>query len=184
VVFSDILQPMVNWGNSVMVYRLLILVLLGIFLSSVYSQDNSLQITANPMDDSSSDFEITFIWSSTSAAGDGLGIQVPLQVKMVPRAVRVNDQELWLKKSLEKPEQPSVVCWTESGDGLLLFFADGFLQGGSNLEVSCHAGITASVSDTTLASIRAVNLQGGNAEVSSNILTQGNFPAISKQIEN
>jgi hypothetical protein len=167
-----------------MVYRLLILVLLGIFLTSVYSQDNSLQISANPMDDSSSDFEITFSWSSANAVGDGLGILVPLQVKVVPRAVRVNNQELWLKKSLEKPEQPAVVCWSESEDGLFLFFAEGFLQGESNLEVRCHAGITGSISDTTLASIRAVNLQGGNAEVSSNILTQGNFPAISNQTDN
>ena len=167
-----------------MVYRLFILVLLGSFLTLGYSQDNSLQISASPMDGSASDFEITFSWPSASTAGDGVDLQVPAQVKVVPRSIRVNGQEMWLKKSLEIPDQNSVVCWSDGESGLQLFFAEGFLQGGLNLEVRCHAGINGSVSDTTVASISVVNLQNGNAETSSTILIQGNFPAISNQTEN
>ena len=167
-----------------MVYRLFILVLLGSFLTLGYSQDNSLQISASPMEGSASDFEITFTWPSASAAGDGVDLQLPAQVKVVPRSIRVNGQELWLKKSLEIPELPSVVCWAETDDGLQLFFAEGFLQGGANLEVRCHAGVAGSISDTSRATLRTVNLQGENPETSSAILTQGNFPAISNQTEN
>ena len=167
-----------------MVYRVISLFLLGFFLTTVHAQDNSLQLTVNPMSDNASDYEVNFAWQATGSLQEGLAIQVPSAVKVVPQSVRINDQELWLKKSLERPEQDSVVCWAEGEDGLLFFFAEGLIQSGARLAIRCHGGVSGSVADTALAQVREARLQGESAQVNDAVLTQTRFPAITTQTEN
>jgi hypothetical protein len=136
------------------------------------------------MSDNAMDYEVNFAWQATGSPQDGLAIQVPSAVKVVPQSVRVNDQELWLKKSLERPAQDSVVCWEEAEDGLLFFFAEGAIQSGTRLTIRCHGGVSGSVADTALAQVREASLQGETAQVTDAVLTQTNFPAITTQTEN
>ena len=167
-----------------MVYRVIFLLLLGFLLTTVHAQDNSLQVTVNPMSDNAMDYEVNFAWQATGGVQDGLAIQVPSAVKVVPQSVRVNDQEMWLKKSLERPAQDSVVCWEEGEDGLLFFFAESVIQSGTRLTIRCHGGVSGSVADTALAQVREASLQGETAQVTDAVLTQTNFPAITTQTEN
>lgn len=167
-----------------MVYRVIFLLLLGFLLTALHAQDNSLQLTVNPMSDNATDYEVNFAWQATGSPQDGLAIQVPPAVKVVPQSVRVNDQELWLKKSLERPVQDSVVCWEEGEDGLLFFFAEGVIQNGTRLAIRCHGGVSGVVSDTALAQVREARLQGETAQVTDAVLTQTRFPAITNQTEN
>jgi len=167
-----------------MVYRIIVVFLCIFPVSFLFAQADNLTINVNRMSPESSDWEATFSWQSSATLQNGLILEISDNMQVVPASVRVDGQEMWLKRIVEIPVNDSVVCWEISERGLMLLFTENRISNGGRLEVRCHAAFTAAVSDTATVQLREVRFRSGQVETQNSSLAEGIIPDISTFQEN
>ncbi|UCF65739.1 MAG: hypothetical protein JSW33_07870 [bacterium] len=171
-------------GNSAMVYRIIFVLFCILPASFLFAQTDNLNINVNRMSPESSDWEATFSWQSSANLQGGLILELSDNIQVVPASVRIDDQEMWLKRGLEIPANDSVVCWEASEEGLILLFRESRITNNSRLQVRCHAAFIPTASDTALVQLREVRFRSGQTETLDAALAEGTIPNISTFQEN
>jgi hypothetical protein len=169
-----------NMGNSAMMYRSFILILLIFCSVQLYAQSNPLQIELTPLQ---SDVQVNLSWRST-VRPSGLLLNVPAEVQLIPISIEIDSRAVWLKNDPAVPELDSVISWQSTPDGLVLLFQEGLLDNGSVLEVRCHSNLASGVGDSAIVQLRSVQVSSGGIESASSVITSGMIPARNQQTEN
>ena len=169
-----------NMGNSAMMYRSFILILLIFCSVQLLAQSNPLQIELTPLQ---SDVQVNLSWRST-VRPTGLLLNVPVEVQLIPISIEIDNRSIWLKNDAAVPELDSVISWQSTPDGLVLLFQEGLLDNGSLLEVRCHSNLASGVGDSAMVQIRSVEVTSGGIESASPIISSGMIPARDRQTEN
>jgi hypothetical protein len=112
------------------------LVLLTAFLSQIlFAQQNNLAVDLQPVPGSDINWESTLLLDAQSGMENGLLIEMPAEIRMVPLNVRINDGEFYLQNKSETPTNESVINWDLSAEGVVLFFPEGKYNSGDRLVI-------------------------------------------------
>jgi len=169
-----------NMGNSAMMYRSFILILLVLFSGQIFSQSNPLQIELTTLQ---SDVQVNLSWRSTVRPA-GLLLNFPEVVQLIPISIEIDNRAIWLKNDAAVPERDSVISWQSTPEGLILLFREGLLNNGSVLDVSCHSNLGKSQADSAVIQIRTVQASAGGIEAASQSVASGIIPARNMKTEN
>ena len=169
-----------NMGNSAMMYRSFILILLIFCSVQLLAQSNPLQIELTPLQ---SDVQVNLSWRST-VRPTGLLLNVPAEVQLIPISIEIDNRSIWLKNDAAIPDRDSVVSWQSTPDGLVLLFQEGLLDNGTLLEVRCHSNLASGVGDSAMVQLRSVEVTSGGIESAPAIISSGMIPARNRQTEN
>lgn len=105
----------------------------AIFSQILLAQQNNLTIDLQPVKESKVNWEATLTVDALNGMQNGILIEVPAGLKMVPLTVRINQNEMFLQNIKEIPSKESVICWDLSPEGIILFFSDGRFNTGDRL---------------------------------------------------
>jgi hypothetical protein len=107
----------------------------AIFSQIVIAQENNLTIDMKPVTDSNINWETTLILDAQNGMSNGVLIELPSGLKMVPLSARINQTEMLLQNTNEVPSIESVISWDLSSEGVILLFQDGQFNTGDRIEV-------------------------------------------------
>ena len=105
----------------------------ALFSQILLAQQNNLTIDLQPVAESKVNWEATLTFDALNGMQNGILIEVPAGLKMVPLTARINQNEMLLQNIKETPSKESVICWELSPEGIILFFRDGQFNAGDRL---------------------------------------------------
>jgi hypothetical protein len=112
------------------------LVLLTAFLSQIlFAQQNDLAIDLQPVSGSNINWETTLTLDAQSGMENGLLIELPAGIKMVPVIARINADDMYLQNKSETPSIEKLICWDLTAEGVVLYFQDGQFNSGDRLVI-------------------------------------------------
>ena len=146
------------------------LVLLTAFFSQIlFAQQNNLALDIQPVSESGVNWETTLTLDTQSGMENGLLIEVPAGIKMVPLTARINTDEMLLQNTSQIPSKDNVVSWELSDEGLILYFQDGQLNSGDQLVLKTMTSqIKKRIADKAMINVRTL-LDSQNLQFSEDI---------------
>ncbi len=156
-----------------------IFILFAFLFSELLAQSaTNLNVRLQPLQGTTSDweFDLQLIFETTPA--NGVTIEVPKELSLIPVSVSVNNVALWLQNNLSLPTQDSVVAWQRVNAGIMLIFKNGLFKTGDRLNLHCIAGLSNSKFEINKVNIREIIWQNNSVTVSKNIFASGSLPQI------
>jgi hypothetical protein len=106
---------------------------IALFSQMLFAQQNDLQVDLQPVSGSDVNWETTLTLDAEPGMENGLLVEIPAGIKMVPLSARLNDNIYYLQNKSELPENESVINWELSEEGIILFFPQGAYNAGDRL---------------------------------------------------
>jgi hypothetical protein len=110
--------------------------LTAIFAQILFAQSNDLAVTLQPVSNSDVNWETTLTITGQSGLENGLLIELPAGVKMVPLNAQINQNTMFLQNINDVPTRESLICWNLNDDGLILFFSEGQFSSADQLVIT------------------------------------------------
>jgi hypothetical protein len=153
-----------------------------LFSTYLFAQQTNLTIEVQPVTDSGANWETTLSWSTQNAVETGVLFELPTGLKMVPLAVRINQNDMLLQNTSETPSDESVVSWDLSPQGIMLFFRPGQINSGDQIEVKTMSTLIKNhLDENPTITMRAVQKNNQDLQISETIESSAN---ITLEIEN
>jgi hypothetical protein len=151
-----------------------ILFYIAIFAQMVYSQSSILEISTEKISANDVNWDATLSFTSAAALQSGFVLELPAAVHMVPIAVTVNDQDLWLQNGTQAAQVDSVVTWYSGSQGLVFMFNPSGLGAADRLQIRMMTTLHGKRADTE----SAIRLRAYNAgQVSAAVIDSVALPA-------
>jgi hypothetical protein len=113
---------------------------------------------------------------------NGVLIEIPGEIKMVPLNARINQNDMLLQNTQETPSVESVVSWDLTPEGIMLFFREGQVNSGDQIVIKTMiTRIKKSVSENPAIHIRTIQKNNQDIQISEDIKSSAN---LSLEIEN
>ena len=159
------------------------LVMITVFFSQVlFAQQNNLTIDLQPVGDSTINWETTLSLIAPDGVENGMLIEIPVGLKMVPLSTSINQTDMLLQNKTEVPSTDSVICWDISPQGIILIFRNGQLNSGDQITVkTMTTRIRKNLTDNAVVNIRSVQNVDSAIQYSEDVKSSAN---ISLKIEN
>jgi len=110
---------------------------------------------------------------------DGLALELPGRVKIIPVSVQLNDQPVWLKQSEEAPALENTLTWFEDDSGrVVLRFTEDRLRAGDRLVVECATHMKESPESGTELSLKRLTRQGQSVTAAEEPFVSRTLPTI------
>ena len=155
---------------------------IALFAQTLLAQPGDLAINLQPVRDSAVNWEATLTLEAQNGMENGLLIELPAGVKMVPLSARLNETELFLQNLDQAPASESVVNWDLTDEGVVLFFAEGQYSPGDRLILkTMTTQIKKQIEDNQQINIRTVLNTGPDIQYSEDIKVSN---VLSLRIEN
>ena len=159
----------------------IILLMIGVLTLNLFSQQTNLTINLNPMPNTTRDYaiEINLVLPITPA--DGVAIEVPQEISIIPVALSLNDSQLWLQNILSIPSQDSVVAWQMVPEGIMMVFKNGLFKTGDEIKLQCISTMQNLDFSQNLVTAKEIVSQTDGLRVTDEGFASGSVPPISNQ---
>jgi hypothetical protein len=148
----------------------------ALFSQILLAQPNDLIVDMNPVAESTVNWETTFTVNGQTGMENGLLIELPSGLKMVPLSARINQTEMYLQNLKETPSIESVICWDFSPEGIILFFGDGQFKTGDQIVLKTMTTlIKKNLKQEASVNIRAVQNINPIIQYSEDIISSANL---------
>jgi hypothetical protein len=153
-----------------------IIALICIFLiSPLIAQAQNLDLSFEKQGDDNLNWEMTIIFTVTSATQNGMLVEIPGQIRVVPMNVRINQKDIWMQNSEQVPQIDSLTTWHSVDEGLVFLFGEGLLSSADQLQMTCMATVLdKQISNEAVIQIRAV-VNTNPIQISEQIIASGNI---------
>ena len=153
--------------------------LMVILLSgSVLAQNKELSISLKPLSNTKTDWEFSLEAQLNFSPENGIVLQVPGELMVVPVSITVNDRKFWMQNLLTVPEKDSVVAWQIVPEGLMLLFKKGVIRQGDKIRLVCIANILKKEFKSNTVYLKKIVSRPDGLKVSTQPLASGTLPAI------
>ena len=149
-----------------------LLVFIALFSQILLAQQNDLAIDLQPVSQSEVNWETTLTLEGQSGMENGLLIELPAGIKMVPLSARLNENDLFLQNLDQTPARESVINWHLTEAGVVLFFAEGQYSSGDQLILkTLTTQIKKRIDDNQQINIRTIINSDTEIQFSSDVKT-------------
>jgi hypothetical protein len=162
-------------------YLNLFLILLLLLTYNLFSQGTNIAITFDPLSNSNRDFEFELTFRLPITPSDGIAIEHPQEISLIPVEITINDSKLWLKNSDTVALQDSVVAWQVIPSGIMIIFKNGLFNVGDELRLRCISAISSQNVAQSQVRVKEIVSQADGMQVASEIFASGSVPQISNQ---
>ena len=153
-----------------------LVLLTALFSQILFAQQNNLALDIQPVSESGVNWETTLTLDAQSGMENGLLVELPTGIKMVPLTARINADEMLLQNTSEIPSKDNVVSWELSEDGIILYFQDGQLSSGDQLVLKTMTSqIKKRIEDNQQINIRTIVSTNPDVQFSEDIKSSGNI---------
>jgi hypothetical protein len=154
------------------------LLFMGVLQTSAQS-NNSFDISMEPLAESKKDWDMVLTIELNESLRDGLSLEFPNHVKMVPTAVQLGDEKLWLKKSTDAPIMEQTLTWFEDDSGrVILRFTENRLNAGDRLVISCATHIKQPSQEEARIVLMRLDREGERVRTSDQVMDSRSLPTI------
>ena len=123
-------------------YKKMFFLIITVLTTQVlFAQNSNLEIQLSKHPNTQANYELKIQVRFAGQIESGLLIELPASIKVVPSAIELNNNPLWLKNISSIPDSDSVVNWELIPDGLILRFKDNLLKVNDLLNVTCISHI-------------------------------------------
>lgn len=158
--------------------RLTIALILGTALSAL-AQSTPIDISMERIAETGKDWNMIVTVDLSGPVNDGLALDLPDGVRVVPVSVQRNGEALWLKQSETAPELASTLTWFEDDSGrVVLRFAENRLVNGDRLVITCMANMKAPPPPESEVALKRVVRQGSRVRAGEETLGRRALPTI------
>jgi hypothetical protein len=157
-----------------------ILALLYTGVIQLFAQNNnSFNISMERVAESKKDWNIVLTIELNESLRDGLALELPSRIKMVPTEVRLGNEKLWLKKSNDAPTLEQTLTWFEDDSGrILLRFTENRLNAGDRLIISCTTHMKQPPQEEARVALLRLDRVGEGVRTSEQIMDSRSLPTI------
>lgn len=147
-----------------------LVVITALFSQILFAQQKNLTVQLQPVPKSAVNWETTLILEAQSGMENGLLIELPAGIKIVPVSVRLNDIDMYLQNVNEIPTNESVITWNLAEEGMVLLFSEGKFNPGDRLVLkTMMTKIKKQIEDSAQINIRTVVNSGPDIQFSEDI---------------
>lgn len=157
------------------------LLIFGILSQNLFSQQTNVSVNLNPLPNTTRDYavEINFVLPLTPA--DGLVIEVPQEIFLIPVAISFNDLQLCLQNMLSVPSQDSVVAWQSVPEGIMMVLKNGLFKTEDQINLRCISTMQNPDLSQNLFTAREIFSQTDGFRIIDESFASGSVPPISNQ---
>ncbi len=149
-----------------------------IFWGSAWAQNKNLDIALTPIANTKTDWEFRLSGKLNFNPEDGIVIQIPGEMMIVPISVSVNGKKMWMQNLLTVPEKDSVIAWQIVPEGLMLLFKRGLIRQGDQLNLLCIANLLKKDLTNKTVYLKKIVSKPDGLKVSTQPLASGTIPSI------
>lgn len=155
-----------------------ILLILFLIIAPALAQQTGASIDITPIPESDSDWEFNLNLDLTSSLSNGILLETPQEVMLIPISLRINQEEMWLQNILSVPDRDSVIAWQNMPQGIMLIAKSDLLNSGDNIQLKCMANIQDSELEQAEIRLKEVVSQTDGLKVSTNVFSSVQIPSI------
>ena len=141
------------------------------------AQLSDLSVQISDIAASSSNKEMTVQLTAAAAIQDGLMVQLPADIKMIPLAIEINQKNPALLNSDQLSGSEDVVSWDLVAEGIAFIFAPGQLLAGDQLRI--RAALTllgGEIRAGTAVEIHSIQTSPSGIQTSDEVISSANLP--------
>jgi hypothetical protein len=159
----------------------IILFMISILTLNLFSQQTNLSVNLNPIPNTTRDYtvEINLVLPITPA--DGVAIEAPQEISLIPVAISINESQLWLQNLSSIPSQDSVVAWQLVPQGMLMVFKNGLFKSGDEIKLRCISTMQNPDLSQNLFNAKEIISQTDGLRIANESFASGIMPQISNQ---
>ena len=158
--------------------RLTIALILGTVLSA-WGQSTPIDISMERLAETGKDWNMIVTVDLSGPVNDGLALDLPNGIRVVPVSVQRNGEALWLKQSETAPELASTLTWFEDDSGrVVLRFTENRLTGGDQLVITCTANMKNAPTAESEVALKRLIRQGNRVQAGDETLGRRALPTI------
>jgi hypothetical protein len=116
-------------------------------------------------------------WDSNFQPTDGLEINIPETLILIPVSIQVNRNALWLQNAEVIPQQDSVISWQSAPGSIVLLFKSGLVKNGNQLTLIFNGSFLQKETRENIIQVKDVVWQSGTIEISDVVQATGTLPA-------
>lgn len=158
---------------------------LGVFLvfqaTVLFAQPGTLLLKMSPIANTNRDFDFELNLQLSITPANGISIELPDGISLVPVSAKLNGNNLWLRHLSTIPTQDSVVAWEAGPQDLKLFLKAGVLQSGDVLNLICRTTVRNSNLDQNNVVVKEILSLVNGTQVAEQGFASGAIPPISIQ---
>ena len=148
---------------------------------SLFAQQNEIELALNPLPGTQSDWEFQLSLDFKISPANGLVIELPDEIKLIPVSIKINGAEVWLQNIITVPERDSVIAWQTVSEGIILLYKKKLVQSGDMFTMKCMATINELPLKQARVRIKEVVWQSDNLKISDQAFATGTIPRIPKR---
>jgi hypothetical protein len=149
------------------------------FTYQIFPQANQNQISIKVAQNGEAEWRFNLEWNSNFQPTDGIDVDLPETIMLIPVSIKINDGNLWLQNSAVIPEQDSVISWQSTPGSIILLFKSGLVRNGDQLTLLFNGSFLQKKSGGNIIQVRDVVWQSGTIETSDVVQATGTLPVIS-----
>ena len=141
--------------------------------------NNSFNISMEPVADSKKEWNMVLTIELNESLRDGLALELPNLVKLVPMEVQLGNEKLWLKKGTDAPTLEQTLTWFEDDSGrVILRFTENRLSAGDRLVISCATQMKQPPKEESRVALMRLDRVGETVRSSDQVIDSLSLPTI------
>ncbi len=154
------------WLKREFSIKLLIAIIAICLLQNAQAQQSDLKIEAMKIPLAGDTWETTLMVAFSTLAQNGILIETPKELRLIPVSIARDNKQLWLQNSDRRPDGDSILTWQMNDSGFFLYFNTRQTFNQSTLSITCIAHLlTTALAPGSEIRIRPFTGESGNRQI-------------------
>jgi len=142
----------------------------------LFGQQNRAKISLLPIPGSDREWEFNLNIDLPITPADGIVLEVPAGVALIPIAVQIDKRDVYLQNILAVPRRDSVIAWQRVSAGLLLLCRKNLLNAGKNFSLKCISTGMDLPLDGRKVNLKEIVSKPDGIKISNRVFATGTIP--------
>jgi len=164
-----------------MYLKSLSLIMILFLITGIYAQQAEVGVRIDPIPQTTSDWECDLTLNLNIAPANGILVEMPKEIVLIPVSLEINKKQVWLQNSFSEPVRDSVVAWQKVPEGIMLFFEENLLKSSDELHIKCVGNILKTPLVKNQVNFKEIVAGSDGNKVSDQVFASGIIPSISNR---